>query len=79
MFHVQMLLNLHKKTWMDGLQLRDYKEISTGNEQTVKVHEYTCVYVHSACRISFRNLSENYSIHPVLVQHNYIVHACYYT
>ena len=32
-----MLNNLHKKTWMNGLQLEDFQEISTNNEQTVKV------------------------------------------
>ena len=33
----QMLLNLHKKSWMDGLQLTDYKEHSASNEKTIKV------------------------------------------
>ena len=33
----QMLLNLHKKSWMDGLQLTDYKEHSANNEKTIKV------------------------------------------
>ena len=33
----QMLLNLHKKTWMTGLQLTDFKEHSASNEKTVKV------------------------------------------
>ena len=32
-----MLLNLHKKSWMDGLQLTDYKEHSANNEKTIKV------------------------------------------
>ena len=32
-----MLLNLHKKTWMTGLQLTDFKEHSASNEKTVKV------------------------------------------
>jgi len=32
----KMLLNLHKKTWMDGLTLTDYKEHCKGNESTVK-------------------------------------------
>lgn len=35
--HTQMLLNLHKKTWMKGLQLTDFKEHSASNEKTVKV------------------------------------------
>ena len=36
LFLHQMLLNLHKKTWMDGLQLKDYREHCDNNEQTVK-------------------------------------------
>ena len=32
----QMLLNLHKKSWIDGLVLQDYKEHTTSNEETVK-------------------------------------------
>lgn len=31
----KMLLNLHKKSWMDGLTLADYKEHSAINENTV--------------------------------------------
>ena len=31
-----MLLNLHKKSWMDGLMLRDYNEHCKLNETTVK-------------------------------------------
>lgn len=30
-----MLLNLHKKTWMDGLMLQDYKDHCKVNESTV--------------------------------------------
>ena len=30
-----MLLNLHKKSWMDGLMLQDYNEHSNINEKTV--------------------------------------------
>lgn len=33
----QMLLNLHKKTWMHGLQLTDYKEHSSFNQKAIKV------------------------------------------
>ena len=36
----QMLLNLHKKSWMDGLQLTDYKEHSANNEKTIKVSSH---------------------------------------
>ena len=31
-----MLLNLHKKSWMDGLTLKDYNEHCKLNESTVK-------------------------------------------
>ncbi|PRD19349.1 UNVERIFIED_CONTAM: Rpn11 [Trichonephila clavipes] len=31
----KMLLNLHKKSWMDGLMLQDYNEHSVINEKTV--------------------------------------------
>ena len=34
----QMLLNLHKKMWMVGLQLVDYQEHSKDNEKTTKVY-----------------------------------------
>lgn len=30
-----MLLNLHKKSWMDGLMLSDYSEHCKTNESTV--------------------------------------------
>ena len=33
----QMLLNLHKKTWMDGLTLQDYEDHCALNQKTVKV------------------------------------------
>jgi len=32
----QMLLNLHKKSWMEGLTLQNYKEHGNLNEETVK-------------------------------------------
>ena len=31
-----MLLNLHKKSWVDGLTLEDYNKHCTTNEDTVK-------------------------------------------
>ena len=31
-----MLLNLHKKSWMEGLNLKDYNEHCQENESTVK-------------------------------------------
>lgn len=33
---MKMLLNLHKKTWMDGLNLKDYHEHCQSNEKTVE-------------------------------------------
>ena len=38
-----MLLNLHKKTWMDGLCLMDYTQHCKNNEKTVKVCVCVCV------------------------------------
>ena len=35
-FRPQMLLNLHKKSWIDGLTLKDYKTHGEANERTVK-------------------------------------------
>ena len=32
----QMLLNLHKKSWVDGLSLQDYNTHCNNNEKTVK-------------------------------------------
>lgn len=43
----QMLLNLHKKTWMTGLQLNDFKEHSTTNEQTIKVCYHWLPWLHA--------------------------------
>ena len=31
-----MLLNLHKKSWMEGLKLEDFKTHETNNETTMK-------------------------------------------
>ena len=31
-----MLLNLHKKSWIDGLTLNDYQKHCSTNEETVK-------------------------------------------
>ena len=33
--YLQMLLNLHKKTWMEGLKLQDYNDHCTVNGQLV--------------------------------------------
>ena len=32
-----MLLNLHKRGWTEGLKLRDFEEMTEGNEKAVKV------------------------------------------
>lgn len=48
---LQMLLNLHKKTWMDGLTLQDYSDHCSLNENKVKVVYpallYTLVNTHA--------------------------------
>lgn len=33
---MQMLLNLHKKSWIDGLTLEDYSSHCTHNESVVR-------------------------------------------
>jgi len=33
---LQMLLNLHKKSWIDGLKLDEYQTHCCGNETTIK-------------------------------------------
>ena len=43
LYVIQMLLNLHKKTWMDGLCLLDYTQHYKNNEKAVKV--LYCTYV----------------------------------
>lgn len=35
-YYFQMLLNLHKKSWMEGLTLQDYSEHCKLNETIVK-------------------------------------------
>ena len=37
-----MLLNLHKKTWMDGLTLQDYDDHCALNQKTVKASISEC-------------------------------------
>lgn len=40
-----MLLNLHKKSWMDGLSLQDFDTHCSTNENTVKVwRNYIILY-----------------------------------
>lgn len=44
----QMLLNLHKKSWMDGMKLADHKEHCSHNEKTVQsMLELAKAYVKS--------------------------------
>ena len=38
--HAQMLLNLHKRTWMDGLQLENFKDHTSNNEKIIKVRAW---------------------------------------
>lgn len=32
-----MLLNLHKKNWTEGLRLKDWQQMKTSNEDSIKV------------------------------------------
>lgn len=32
-----MLLNLHKKNWTEGLKLQDWENMKTSNEESIKV------------------------------------------
>lgn len=53
-----MLLNLHKKTWMDGLTLAEYSEHSRLNEQTVSemlelAKNYNKVIVNEGVYVDF--------------------------
>ena len=41
-----MLLNLHKKTWMDGLMLQDYDDHCGVNDKTVKVKLYCTTHIN---------------------------------
>lgn len=36
----QMLMNLHKKSWTDGLKTMKYEEHSASNEKTLKVNSF---------------------------------------
>jgi len=44
-----MLLNLHKKTWMEGLNLKDYHDHCQGNEETVKTMLDLVKNYHKVC------------------------------
>jgi hypothetical protein len=33
-----MLLNLHKKNWTEGLKLKNWEEMKTSNEESIKVN-----------------------------------------
>ena len=44
-----MLLNLHKKSWVDGLTLDDYKTHCTNNENTVKEMLELAKNYHKVC------------------------------
>ncbi|GMF35930.1 unnamed protein product [Phytophthora lilii] len=45
----QMLMNLHKKTWSDGLVLTKFEDHSKENEETVKVWHEMCVACVACC------------------------------
>jgi 26S proteasome regulatory subunit N11 len=43
----QMLMNLHKKSWTDGLKTKKYQEHSASNEKTLKVRDIClCVRIY---------------------------------
>jgi len=49
-----MLLNLHKKSWADGLTLQDYKKHCTNNETVVKEMLELAKNYHKVSRGSYR-------------------------
>ena len=53
-----MLLNLHKKSWVDGLSLEDYNTHCTNNEKTVKEMLELAKNYHKVCvgRIIFKHI-----------------------
>lgn len=61
----KMLLNLHKKSWIDGLTLADYKEHCSINESTVKdmldlAKSYNKVSLFSTCSGILRQTLHNF-------------------
>jgi 26S proteasome regulatory subunit N11 len=55
-----MLLNLHKKSWVDGLSLEDYNTHCTNNEKTVKEMLELAKNYHKVCvgRIILKHIKE---------------------
>jgi len=51
-----MLLNLHKKSWVDGLSLQDFNTHCTNNEKTVKEMLELAKNYH---KVSSNHLSDN--------------------
>ena len=49
-----MLLSLHKRSWTEGLKLRDFKELEEGNEKAVKV----CFAVHDPVSVAATQIAE---------------------
>jgi molybdopterin biosynthesis enzyme len=49
-----MLLNLHKKSWMDGLALQDFDTHCSTNETTVKVRVMEEMSAGSICNGTHR-------------------------
>lgn len=52
-----MLLNLHKKSWVDGLTLEDYSKHCTTNENTVKEMLELAKNYHKVCLTVTEKLS----------------------
>lgn len=40
-----MLLNLHKKNWTEGLRLKDWQQMKTSNEDSIKVSFFCQVHL----------------------------------
>jgi 26S proteasome regulatory subunit N11 len=47
----KMLLNLHKKTWTDGLKLQDFEQHAKENEDLVKVCDLSLPEYGSVFRV----------------------------
>ena len=57
----QMLLNLHKKSWMEGLTLQNYNEHSCVNEDTVKDILNLATQYNKVSQLLFLNVLDNLS------------------
>lgn len=73
-----MLLNLHKKTWMDGLSLQDYNEHCKLNEGTVNdmlelAKHYNKVSNHSITKLLFVIIMYKLTIHVKVQGENSLI------